>query len=178
MASKPKVSIDAAAAMLPALRKRRRGPPSNGFKKGNTHGFKKGESGNPGGKPRVFQKFSAKVAEEMMQPASPDIKKALKLKRGATVYDAMVKALLLQAAQGDTYAFTTARETVEGKLIQRNMNISASLQALQDDPEFVKWMEDNHAEYLSFKNEASSNDGRQTIEATPRALPAGESAEG
>ena len=154
------------AAVIPALQPRPR-PRGNGFKKGNTHGFPKGESGNPGGKPKVFQKFSAKVAEEMLQPCPREIKKALGLKRGATTYDAMVKALLLQAAGGDTAAFTTARETVEGRLVQKNVNISASLEALQNDPQFVEWLESQHAQYLMGGNQ----NGRQTLEAIARGLP-------
>jgi hypothetical protein len=171
MASKPKLSIDKAAAMVPTVKPRRR-PPSNGFKKGHKFGFPKGQSGNPGGKPKALQKFSAKVAEEMMQPCPKEIKQALGLKRGALVYDAMVKALLVRAASGDTAAFTTARETVEGRLVQRNVNVSASLAALQDDPEFVKWLDATHAEYMTFKGEPI--DQRPTIEATPLSLRAAE----
>ena len=177
-----KISIKTAAkavkaAKLPQLRPR-------GHQPGNpqtlSH-FKKGfdPRRNPGGKPKVLQKFAAKVAEEMLQPCPVELVKPLGLKRGASVYDAMVRATLLQAAQGDTQAFVVARETVEGRLVQRNVNVSASLAALQDDPEFVKWLDATHAEYMTFKGEPI--DQRPTLEATPLSLRAAEdegSAEG
>lgn len=168
MASKSKVSIDKVAAVIPALQPRRR-PRGRAFATGNEYGFKKDDPriDRSGGKPRVFQKFSAAVMERMLQPVPKEVKKKLGLGRGATMYDAMVKALLLQAASGDTTAFTTARETVEGRLVQRNVNISASLQALQDDPKFVEWLENKHADYLM---EAGPN-GRKTFEEATWSLP-------
>ena len=169
MASKSKVSVKQVAAVIPALKPKRRPRGNSPFVKGNTYGFKKGQSGNPGGKPKVFVKFAAKVAEEMLQPVPKEIKAALGLPRGATMYDAMVRALLLQAANGDTMAFTTARESVEGKLAQRNINISASLQALQDDPQFVEWLEANHQQYLTVKGESNGN-GQRTIDEVTRYL--------
>jgi len=90
-----RISTKKAAAVLPTLQKKMK-PRGRAFPKGHTFGFKKGQSGNPGGKPQVYKRFSAKIAEMMLAPAPPEVIKGLKLKRNATIYDAMIAAALIQ----------------------------------------------------------------------------------
>lgn len=143
-----KIKLDAktVAHLAPARRKcTPRGSSSHPAWKANQ--FPKGKSGNPGGKPKVLQKFATKVAEELSKPAPKELRKPLKLKNGATMFDAMMSAAVMQAAQGDLGAFVVMRETLEGKLPQRNYNLSVSMQAYMDDPEFAKFLDAQHAEY-------------------------------
>ncbi len=165
---KTKITTHQAAELLAQLghKAKPRGKP--GAPQLRPYQFKKGASANPGGKPKVMQKFAAAVAEQMMTQAPTEICDALKLERGASVYDAMVRALLIQAANGDTQAFTTVRETVEGKLPQRNYNLSMQMQAFMDDKGFQQFLEQQHGEYL--KSIGGFDAARTTAEDLPTLL--------
>jgi hypothetical protein len=114
----------------------------------NAHKFKPGQSGNPGGKPKVFQTFDAMLRERLMQPCPPLIAKQLGLRRGATLYDAIVAAQILNAATGDNSSFMAIHDIVEGKLPQRNLNLSMSAEAFLSDPGFREYLQQHHGEYL------------------------------
>jgi hypothetical protein len=94
-------------------------------------------------------KFRAKIAEQMLQPAPPEVRKALKLKRGATMYDAMVAALIMNAATGDNAAFMNAHDIVDGPIVQKHFNLTASMERFLADEKFRDWLDSQHSEYLS-----------------------------
>ncbi len=183
MASKSKVTVRQAAAMAPAVKlaRLRRRPPASPFPKGNEWGFKKGQSGNPGGKPKVLQRFSARVAEELMKDCPAPLRATLGLRKGATVFDAMVTAATLEAARGDMAAFVTLRETVEGKLpmTTKNLNVSVSMQRFLEDPAFRDFLDKQHAEFLKLSGE-DFTDGypRNAIATDVQSLSAGNDATG
>ena len=176
------------ASKLPAqttpvrpLRPRSR-PRGNPFTKGHTLGFKKGQgSPNPGGKPKVIQRFSAKIAEAMLEPAAPEVRKALKLRKGSTTFDAVVAATIAQATSGETSAFVALRESLEGKLphTTKNLNVSVSMQRFLEDPAFREFLDKQHAEFLQLSGEEFDG-GYTRAAATPdvQSLPAGNNATG
>lgn len=110
--------------------------------------FKKGQSGNPGGKPRVLIKFRAKLAETMLQAAPPEARKVLGLRRGATMFDAMVQAMVMNAASGDNQAFMNCHDIIDGPIIQKRFNVTASMERFLSDPQFRAFLEEQHGEYL------------------------------
>jgi hypothetical protein len=128
-------------------KKRARGKP---FPKGQQPWtFKPGQSGNPGGKPRVHLRFQAKIAEMMMAPAPPEVRKSLKLKPKATVYDAMIAALLINAMSGDNQAFMSCHDIVDGPVVQKRVNLTASMERFLEDPQFRQFLEEQHGLYLN-----------------------------
>jgi hypothetical protein len=124
--------------------------------------FKKGQSGNPGGKPKVFQKFAAMLTQQLLEPCPVALARQLGLKRGANYYDAMIAAQITNAAIGDNVAFMTVHDIIEGRLPQKNVNLSVSAEAFLRDPGFQQFLQENHKEYL---------DGRAAREITGPALP-------
>jgi hypothetical protein len=156
-----KVSSKKAAHLVikvPRLAHKNRGRGNHDHQAWRDNQFKKGHSGNPGGKPQVYVKFKTKIAEQMMEPAPPAVKKALKLKRGATMYDAMVAALVHNAANGDNSAFMNCHDIVDGPVIQKHFNLTASMERFLEDPKFREFLEQQHGEYL---NQIGVTDGTE-----------------
>lgn len=148
----PRIAAEHAAQLGHKLK-----PRGRAFAKGNQWGFKKGQSGNPGGKSRVLQRFGARIAEELVQPAPEALRRWYKLPKGATKFDVMMAAAVAQAMDGDLTAFVALRETCEGKLPNKNFNISAGMERFLEDPKFREFLETAHGEYL--QSEGVLNDG-------------------
>ena len=72
------------------------------------HKFKKGQSGNPNGRPRVLPDLKEKIAEMLSEEKS-----------GITGLDAIIKALLAKAAKGDTRAAQELLDRYYGKSVQK-----------------------------------------------------------
>ena len=98
---------------LGRTKKRPRGKP---FEKGNKVGFQKGESANPGGKPKVHQRIGAQYAAKLVEPAPPEIIQSLSLKKNSTWLDAIATGMLRRAAEGDVAAAREIREVTEGRV--------------------------------------------------------------
>lgn len=139
----PRIAAEHAAQLGHKLK-----PRGRAFAKGNQWGFKKGQSGNPGGKSRVLQRFGTRIAEELVQPAPEPLRRWYKLPKGATKFDVMMAAAVAQAMDGDLTAFVALRETCEGKLPSKNFNISASMERFLEDPKFREFLEQSHGEFL------------------------------
>jgi hypothetical protein len=137
---------NAAIAAPKVQKKKPRGRP---FPKGQQPWtFKPGQSGNPGGKPHIHIRFATRVAEELAKPASPMACRAAGLKRGSSKYDVMMTNAVALAMTGDMSAFVALRETCEGKLPNRNFNLTASMERFLEDPKFREFLEQAHGDYL------------------------------
>jgi hypothetical protein len=146
-----KITSRKLASLLPPVWPKRRPRGSHDHEAWRANQFKPGQSGNPGGKPKVLQKFSARVSEEMMKDAPPALRKALGLKRGATMFDAMMSSAVTQAASGDLNAFVVMRETLEGKLPVRSLNVSADLADMLNNSQFTAWLTDKFGEFNTLR---------------------------
>jgi hypothetical protein len=181
MSSKSQGKTKPVDVPLRPLRPRKRPRGNHDHEAFRANQFKKGESGHPGGKPQVMVRFSAKIAEAMLEPATPAVRKALQLKRGASTFDAVIAATIAQATSGETSAFVALRESLEGKLPQttKNLNVSVSMQRFLEDPQFREFLDKQHAEFLKLSGE-DFTDGypRATIEEDVQSLPAGNNADG
>jgi hypothetical protein len=134
--------------------------------------FKKGQSGNPGGKPKMLMKFSAMLAERLMEKCPMALARQLDLKLGATYFDALIAAQILNAATGDTPSFMAVHDILEGRLPTKMLNLSVSAEAFLQDPGFREFLKLHHAEYTNGR-------GTRSIagEVVP-SLPAAEAPEG
>ena len=83
-----------------------------GFQKGNKHTFKKGESGNPGGRPKGPD--MRKMLTEFMQEEVPDVKTKEKKKRIRMLLEAMFK----HAISGNATYMVHLLERMYGKVPQ------------------------------------------------------------
>ncbi len=104
-----------------ALRMRRKGPPrgagNHDHPAWKANQFPKGKSGNPGGKPKVIQRFATMYVEQLVQSADNKVTKALGLKRGSSNFECLIKGMLNAAVRGDVAAAREIREVLEGKTI-------------------------------------------------------------
>jgi hypothetical protein len=101
-------------SLIPRRAKQRpRGKP---FEKGNKLGFRKGESANPGGKPKVHQRIGAQYAAKSVEPAPREVIQAIGLKKNSTWLDAIAIGMLRRAAEGDVSAAREIREVTEGRV--------------------------------------------------------------
>jgi hypothetical protein len=144
--SKVKVSTRKAAEVLRVLQTKKR-PRGRAFPKGHTLGFKKGQSGNPGGKPKILMRFGAAIAEELLKPCPRETAKELGLRGTASNFEAMIASAVRQGIW-DWTAALGIREVIEGKLPTRNFNLSASAERFFEDPKFREFLEQAHGEYL------------------------------
>ena len=126
---------------------RRKGKP-----RGNTKGlrpFPKGVSGNPGGKPKIGQRMATMLLEELAQLAPAEFSKAYGLRGRRTKYEVMVAAAINRAmATGDPNTLMALHDITEGKLPNKNYNLSVEMQAYMDNPNFRAWLATQHASYV------------------------------
>jgi hypothetical protein len=169
-----KLTIDTKTAKLQLHGSTRpRGSHSHDAYKDNQ--FPKGKSGNPGGKPKVIQRFKTMFMEELMKPAPKEVCKAVGFKRAVSNYQVLIAAQVRAAQTGDVGASREIRETIEGKtpIITRNVSLTVAMEAYAHDPEFQVFMNEQYSSYLK--------KGGQPFEATDTtggflsAAPAGQS---
>jgi hypothetical protein len=162
-----------------AAKKRPRGRP---FEKGHKFGFPKGVSGNPGGKlknPRpVYVTFKDKLTEELLKPATAAMRAraGLRWKRGMTKYDCLIAGMVENAVADPSVVFSM-RNVIEGLLPTKNYNLSVSMQQLMDNPEFSAWLEEQHGQFLQFRNNGGTSEARR-FRTIVQQLPAGQDSQG
>jgi hypothetical protein len=101
----------------PAVRPKRR-PRGKPFKKGDRHPFQfqPGQSGNPGGKPKIHQTLSMECARLLAQPAPAEALAALRLPPGSTFAEAIAVAMCMQAVCGNVAAAREITDRTEGRV--------------------------------------------------------------
>jgi hypothetical protein len=98
------------------------------FKKGNPYGFKKGQSGNPSGRPKgsgtkvVSEAYRIQLGRSV--PAS--VARALGFDGSITWAEAMACGMIQAASRGEASAAKEVREVTEGRLPETS-NINASI---------------------------------------------------
>ena len=139
------VQLKKLGAVIPPPRTKPRGRPTPQ----NLKPFKKGfdPRRNLKGAPS-YVRMETRLREELSAPAPVEIIKALRLKKRATKYDAVLAAMLHAAMTGDWQCALGLREVIEGKLPNRNFNLSASMEKFFEDPKFREFLEQAHGEYL------------------------------
>jgi hypothetical protein len=140
------VQLKKLGAVIPPPRSKPRGKPTPR----NLKPFKKGfdPRRNLKGAPS-YVRMGTRLREELSAPAPVEIIKALRLKKGATKYDAVLAAMLHAAMTGDWQCALGLREVIEGRLPNRNFNLTASMEKFLEDPGFRHFLDEQHGAYLS-----------------------------
>ncbi|HEX6822285.1 MAG TPA: DUF5681 domain-containing protein [Candidatus Sulfotelmatobacter sp.] len=154
-------------AVVTASRKKKRPRGRHDHAAWEAQKFKPGHSGNPGGRHKIFQTFEAMVRQRLMQPCPTLVMQQLGLRRGATLYDAVVAAQVLNAANGDDQSFMNLHDIIEGRLPQKNFNLTVAAETFLQDAGFRQFLAQQHGVYLG------QDTGSIVGEAIP-ALPAAE----
>jgi hypothetical protein len=91
-------------------------PRGRPFKKGEGHAFqfKPGQSGNPGGKPKIQQRMSAEYDAFLARAIPDEVALAVGLPPGSTWAEAIASAVIARAACGDVSAAREVRDVTEG----------------------------------------------------------------
>ena len=110
--------------------------------------FKKGQSGNPGGRVKVYTRMASRLAEELAKPAPKEFRKAFKLKPSATQYDICLASMIRCAMAGEWQAMLGIRDVIEGRLPNKNYNLTVEMQAYLDNPGFREFLNQQHQLYL------------------------------
>src|SRR5215472_19310959 len=105
----------AVAGLGVRTRKRPRGRP---FQKGERHPFQyqAGQSGNPGGKPKIHQRISAEYSALLLDIVPPEIAASVGAAKGSTWAEAIALAIAFRAACGDVNAARELAERTEGRV--------------------------------------------------------------
>jgi len=149
------VQLKKLGAAIPPPRSKPRGKPTPR----NLKPFKKGfdPRRNLKGAPS-YVRMETRLREELSASAPPEIIKALRLKKRATKYDAVLAAMLHAAMTGDWQCALGLREVIEGRLPNRNLNIGIAGERFLEDPGFRQFLEQAHGEYLG---KIGVNDGTE-----------------
>ena len=70
------------------------------------------------------------------------------LAKEATLLDVIVHSVVQQAMAGSVRHLVELRETTQGKTPNRNLNISASMEAFLPDEGFRNFLEAQHGDYM------------------------------
>src|SRR5215469_9528957 len=108
----PKIAL---AGLGVRTKKLPRGRP---FQKGERHPFQfqPGQSGNPGGKPKIHQRISAEYSALLLDIVPPEIATNLGVAEGSTWAKAIARAIAFRAATGDVNAARELAERTEGRV--------------------------------------------------------------
>jgi len=108
----PKIAF---AGLGVRAKKRPRGRP---FQKGERHPFQyqPGQSGNPGGKPKIHQRISAEYSALLLDIVPPEIGASVGVAEGSTWAKAIAQAMACRAATGDVNAARELAERTEGRV--------------------------------------------------------------
>jgi hypothetical protein len=109
---------------------RPRGKP---FKKGERHAFqfKPGQSGNPGGKPKIHQRMRSEYDALLARIVPDEILESLGIPPGSTWAAAVALGVAGRAAAGDSNAAREMREATEGKVTERHEVVAKNDQPVQ-----------------------------------------------
>ena len=109
--------------------------------------FKKGYDPRRSGRKGHVQ-MSTRLIDELDKPAPPEVRKKFGLKPSATKYDCCLASMVHAAMVGDWQAALSIRDVIEGKLPNKNYNLSVEMQAYMDNPGFREWLAGQHESYL------------------------------
>jgi len=84
--------------------------------RGSHSSSNRGQSGNPGGKPKIHQRMSVECAARLQEPVPHEIAAELSMPPGSSWAEAVSIALMTRAATGDVSAAREVREATEGRL--------------------------------------------------------------
>lgn len=105
--------------------------------------------GNPGGKPKLQQRMATMLLTELDKPAPKELSKAFGLRGTRTKYEVMVAATIHRAmTTGDPNTLMALHDLTEGKLANKNYNLSVEMQAYMDNPGFRAWLGKQHQSYM------------------------------
>jgi hypothetical protein len=120
------------------------------FKPGNQFGTKAN---------RHIPKFSDAYELKLLEPMPEKLRRQLRLPTGATLMDAIINAVVQKAIGGDLSSVVEIREVTQGRVENRNLNITASMSQFLSDPGFRDFLEQQHGAYLT--KIGVLNDGRR-----------------
>ena len=103
--------------LAPGVRSKKR-PRGRPFQKGERQPFQfqPGQSGNPGGKPKIHQTLSMECARLLAKSAPAEALAALRLPPGSTFAEAIAVALCTQAVRGNVSAAREITDRTEGRV--------------------------------------------------------------
>jgi len=114
------------------------------------HRFKKGYDPrrNVGGKPKIHQRMATMLLTELDHIAPRELSKAFGLRGARTKYEVLVAATIHRAmTTGDPNTLMALHDLTEGKLANKNFNLSVEMEAYCSDPNFRAFMEEQYSKY-------------------------------
>jgi hypothetical protein len=114
------------------------------------HHFKKGYDPrrNIGAKPKIHQRMATMLLTELDHIAPRNLSKAFGLRGARTKYEVLVAATIHRAmTTGDPNTLMALHDLTEGKLANKNVNLSVEMEAYCTDPNFRTFMEEQYSKY-------------------------------
>lgn len=123
MATKKKKKV-AGVTVAPTKRKRVASRASYSKEHPSPYAFQPGQSGNPGGKPKLVDVHLSRSLRVVLADRAPDdIAKAFNLPKGASWSMCLARKLVYMAIKGDLMAWREIRESTEGSRISADFNL-------------------------------------------------------